>query len=312
MAGRITLGDIERPPGSVEGWLSERARAAPGSEEPLAALVVGNGTLTRAVREGIAVDDLAGVEQALVVRLSPDWVGAVGSAVLMRDHRPVIVRFARVRRASGQVWVAVWLRMAGVEMGVVPDEVWQGKVGALPGWLAPLAPDWPASDTPNTTEVVDGPHTLSWRRDPAIAPPGIRLDVPEGARFRDVVELAAGVLAERFAETGTADPTVVVWSDGELCAWSGAGARGARGAHALGRRLGRDSEVQAVGLFGLGRDVPGDGPMTVVMLAMEDRELGSVMWSRHFARETGQLRPSWEDEQGTVETPGPQMGWFER
>ena len=312
MAERITLGDIERPPGSVEGWLSERARSAPGTGEPVAAVVLGNGGLTRAVRQGIALDDLEGVEQALVSRLRPDWVGAVGGAVLTRDGRPLIVRFARVRRDSGEVWIAIWLRVAGLEMGVVPDEVWRGDIGTLPGWLAPLVPDWPVSELPSASEVADGPYTLDWRRDPSIAPPDFRLDVPQHAAFRDVVELAAGVLAARFSETGRADPTVVVWSDGELCGWSGAGARGARGAQALGRRLGRDEDVQAVGLFGLGRDGPGEGPMTVVMLAMEDRDLGPVIWVRHFERPSGQLRPSWTDEQGEVQIPGPRMGWFER
>ncbi|HCH66317.1 MAG: hypothetical protein CL927_01175, partial [Deltaproteobacteria bacterium] len=173
-------------------------------------------------------------------------------------------------------------------------------------------PRWPTVGASPATEVVDGPQTLDWRRDPGIAPPGIRLSVPDGAKFADIVELAAGVLARRFEETGIADPTVVAWTEGELCAWSGAGARGARGAHSLGRRLGRDAGVQAIGLFGLGRDSPGDGPMTVVMLAMEDRDAGSVMWSRHFVRAAGEARPRWTDDQGAVRTPGPEMGWFER
>jgi hypothetical protein len=314
MAGRITLGDVQRPPGSVEGWLSQRARAAPGSNEPVAAIVLGNGGLTRAVREGIVLDHLGTVEGSLVRTVRPDWVGAVGGGVLLRDGRPLIVRFARVRRESGMVWVAVWLRVAGVPMGAAPDEVWTGKVSALPAWLKPLVPDWPdgAAGTEVDPPVADGPQTLQWRRDPAIAPPGFRITVPEGAAFRDVVELAAGVLVERFSETGQADPTVVVWSDGELCGWWAEGARGAREAHALGRRIARDAGVQAVGMFGLGRDKEEDGASSLVMLAMEDRELGPVMWVRHFDRPAGQARPSWTDEAGVVRAPGPRMGWFER
>jgi hypothetical protein len=312
MAGRITLGDIQRPSGSIEGWLSERARAAPGTEEPVAAVVLGNGGLTRAVREGIALDHLASVEGTLVSKLSPDWVGVVGGGVLSRDGRPVIVRFARMRKDSGIVWIAVWLRIAGVPMGVVPDEVWQGKVEAVPAWLRPLVPDWPEGDTADSAEVADGPQTLQWRRDPSVAPPAFRIPVPEGAVFRDVVELAAGVLVQRFSETGQADPTVVVWSEGELCGWWGEGARGARGAHALGRRLGRDAGVQAVGLFGLGNDGEKDQPTPLVMLAMEDRELGPVMWVRHFERPPGQARPHWTEDRGIVRAPGPRMGWFER
>ena len=313
MAGRITLGDVQRPPGSVEGWLSQRVRAAPGTEEPVAAIVLGNGGLTRAVREGIGLDHLPAVESTLVREVRPDWVGAVGAGVLLRDGRPLLVRFARVRRASGSVWVAIWLRVAGVPMGAAPDEVWTGKVDALPAWLAPLVPSWPdPSEAVDGTEpqVADGPQTLQWRRDPSVAPPSFRLDVPDGAAFRDVVDLAAGVLAGRFSETGQADPAVVVWSDGELCGWWAEGARGARGAHALGRRLARDPEVQAVGLFGLGRNPEDDAP--VVMLAMEDRDLGPVMWGRRFARVDGQLRPTWLDEEGRVHAPGPRLGWFER
>ena len=52
--------------------------------------------------------------------------------------------------------------------------------------------------------------------------------------------------------------------------------------------------------------------MTVVMLAMEDRDHGPVIWVRHFERAAGQLRPTWTDEQGEVQAPGPRMGWFER
>ena len=312
MAERITLGDIERPPGTVEDWLSERARAAPGTGDPVAAVVLGNGGLTRAVRQGIGLEDLEGVEQALVSRLRPDWVGVVGGAVLRRQGRPLIVRFARVRKGSGDVWIGLWLRVAGIEMGVVPDEVWQGEVEALPDWLAPLVPAWPVRELPEASEVADGPQTLDWRRDPGVAPPEFRIPIPPDAVYRDVVELAGGTLAERFAETGRADPTVVIWSGGELCGWSGAGARGAREAQALGRRLGRDDGVQAVGLFGLGREGSGEGPMTVVMLAMEDRDLGPLVWVRHFERAVGERRPSWTDEEGQVQSPGPRMGWFER
>jgi|GEM_PF-4827575 len=314
MGGRITLGDVQRPPGSVEGWLKDRARAAPGTDEPVAAVVLGNGGLTRAVREGIGLDHLPGVEATLVGKLRPDWVGVVGGGVLQREGRPVIVRFARVRRSSGTVWVAVWLRIAGVPMSAVPDEVWNGKVSAVPAWLRPLVPDWPSADETidDPPSVADGPQTLQWRRDPSIAPPNFRVPVPEGAAFRDVVELAAGLLVQRFDESGQADPTVVVWSDGEVCGWWGEGARGARGAHALGRRIARDASVQAVGLFGLGRDGDDEKPSSLVMLAMEDRDLGPVMWVRHFERGPGQARPTWTDDQGVVRAPGPRMGWFER
>jgi len=312
MAGRITLADIERPPGDVRGWLAERARSAPGSEEPIAAVVVGHGALTRAVREGVALDDLAGVESAIVARLQPDWVGVVGSGVLLRDGRPLPIRFARLRRDTGVVWTAVWFRMAGVPMGVAPDETWEGELARLPGWLSPLVPAWPdVENAParDDSEVHDGPATLSWRRDPSIAAPAFRVPVPDGAAFRDVVEIAAGLLTGRFVDTGKADPTVVVWSAGEICGWWAEGAQGARQAHALGRRIARDQEVQAVGLFGLGQD-PIDGtPTPMVALAMEDRELGPVVWVRHFNKQGGVTE--WLEDTGHVRAPGPRMGWFE-
>jgi len=313
MAGRITLADIERPPGDVRGWLAERARSAPGTDEPIAAVVLGHGGLTRAVREGVALDGLANVESALVAKLSPDWVGVVGGGVLMRDGRPLPVRFARLHRESGEVWVAVWFRMAGVKMGVAPDEVWEGELSRLPSWLRPIVPTWPDVESHQAriaSDVYDGPATLTWRRDPSIAEPAFRLPVPEGAAFRDVVEIAAGLLVGRFEDTGSADPTVVVWSDGELCGWWAEGAKGARDAHALGRRIARDRGVQAVGLFGLGQD-PVDGERTpMVALAMEDRDQGPVVWVRHFRREDGAAQ--WLDEVGYVRVPGPRMGWFER
>lgn len=314
MAGRITLADVQRPPGSIEGWLSQRARAAPGSDDPIAAVVVGNGGLTRAVREGVALEHLDTVESALVTRLRPDWVGVVGGGVLLRDGRPMLVRFARLRQDGGIVWVAVWLRVAGLDMGVAPDEVWQGREDALPEWLRPLVPAWPEPTDADAAapEVADGPQTLQWRRDPSIAPPSFRVPVPDGAAFRDVVEIAAGLLEGRFGETGRADPTVVVWTGDELCGWWAEGARGARGAHALGRRLARDTDVQAVGLFGLGREDGDGGPMSMVVFAMEDRDHGPVVWVRHFERPDGRGRPRWLAASGELRVPGPRMGWFER
>ena len=102
MKGRITLADIERPPGDVRGWLADRARTAPGTDEPVAAVVIGHGGLTRAVRQGVVLDGLASVESALVARLSPDWVGVVGSGVLTRDGRPLPVRFAGLSLLAGR------------------------------------------------------------------------------------------------------------------------------------------------------------------------------------------------------------------
>jgi hypothetical protein len=259
------------------------------------------------------LDGLASVESALVARLSPDWVGVVGSGVLIRDGRPLPVRFARLRRSQGTIWVAVWFRMAGVKMGMAPDEVWEGDLPQLPAWLAPVVPDWPDvddADVDDGTFVSDGPATLSWRRDPSIAAPAFRVPIPEEAAFRDVVEIAAGLLTGRFEETGTADPTVVVWSGGELCGWWAQGAQGAQQAHALGRRIARDAHVQAVGMFGLGQD-PVDGTLTpMVALAMEDRELGPVVWVRHFDPDPGPTR--WLEDSGHVRAPGPRLGWFER
>ena len=103
---------------------------------------------------------------------------------------------------------------------------------------------------------------------------------------------------------------VVVWSDGEICAWWAEGAQGARQAHALGRRVARDEEVQAVGMFGLGQDPIEGTLMPMVALAMEDRELGPVVWVRHFDTESGAMR--WLEDEGHVRAPGPRMGWFER
>ena len=207
MAGRIRTGRHRASSRLGRGWLSGEPVLHPARRAARSACHRQRNA-HRAVREGIAVDDLAGVKQALVVRLSPGWVGAVGGAVLMRDQRPMVSGFARVRRASGQVWVRSGSGWLGSNGGV-PDEVWQGKIGALPGWLAPLAPDWPASDTPHTTEVVDGAHFELETR-PGHRTAGNRLDVPEGARA-EMVELAAGVLAERFAETALPTPP---WSSG--------------------------------------------------------------------------------------------------
>lgn len=314
MARPITLADVTRPPGDPRGWLAQRARAAPGAQAPVAAVVLGHGGLTRAVRDGVPLESLAAVEAALVARLRPDWVGCVGSALLSRDGRPVVVRFARLRRDDGTAWVATWIPVPGkARLSAVPDDVYDGEVGRLPGWLAPLVPAWPPVEddaVQGTAPVVDGPQTLEWRRDPIVAAPDVTVPVPDGAAFRDVVEIAGGLLAAGFEASHVARPTVVVWSDSELCAWAGDGARGAREAHALGRRLARDAGVVAVGLFGRGQDQVDGEVRQMVALAMEHRELGSVVWVRHFAPSAD--GPRWLDAEGAVKVPGPRMGWFER
>ncbi len=310
MSARITLADVERPAGSPEGWLAERARAAPGTGEPLVAVALGHGGLTRAVREGVPLDNLPAVESALVARLRPDWVGAVGSGVVWKGGRPLPVRFARLREQNGGVWVALWFRLPGMTMGVVPDEVWKGDFGRLPAWLVPLAPAWPEPDNADSDTVVeDGPCTLTWRRDPSIAPPAFTVALPPECRLRDVLDIAAGLLSARFETVGSLRPTVVVWSEGELCGWESEGYRGPQEAIGLGRRLARGKDVQAAGVFGPGRERHEGVPMSLAVLVLEDRNRDSVVWRRAYQRVGDHVR--WVDEAPTVQAPGPRLGWFE-
>ena len=299
------------PEGDPRGWLLSRARLAPDMPEPMAALVFWDAEGLFAVNEGLPMALIGAGEDALW-QSYPDirWVGAVGSAVLKREGRPLLVRWARLRFADGKVWVATWLRVPGMSLAPVADETWTGPLDQLPPWLAPLFAG-AESDGPTVT-LVPAALVLPWREDPGVPAPHEAEVLPPEVDFQDVVLFAAGRLEGRFRDEGRVNPTLVVWSGEDLLHWTAKGARGARELSHLGHRLAQDADVHAIGIFGLGED-EGDegGRLPMIALAMEHRDVGSVLWVRRFER-TDADKARWIDPHGQIRVPAPSLGWFKR
>lgn len=304
----IDMDESLGPDGDPRGWLAHRARVAPELPEPMAALVARTARGFQAVEQGIAMELLGAVEHALWDQLDGVlWVGVVGSSVLTREGRPLLVRWARLRFADGRVWAATWLRVPGLALGPVPDELWSGPLDELPPWLGPLFS--PAAGGLAAVRVIppDGPD---WRTDPALPVALFIQELPDDIRFRDVVHIAAARLEARFTETGVAEPTLVAWVEDELIGWAAEGAEGARMLNRLGRRMAADAEVAAIGLFGVGEDaLEAGGTRPMIALAMEHRSAGSVLWLRRFER-TSPTSARWIDPAGLLRVPGPPLHWF--
>lgn len=298
------------PDGDPRGWLAQRARLAPEMPEPMAAVVLRCPEGLFAVEQGLALEALGAVEHALWDQVDEvRWIGAVGTSVLTREGRPLLVRWARLRFADGRRWAATWLRVPGLDLGPTPDELWTGAPEETPPWLSPLFDPSAEGLPPIAVVPVDGPH---WRSHPELPVAEFVQELPENVQFEDVIQLAAARLERRFTETGLAPPTLVAWVEDELIGWSVEGETGARRLNRLGRAMARDGSVVALGLFGVGQDALEEGGQRpMIALAMEHREAGSVLWLRRFEH-TGENAARWVDPTGLLRVPGPPLHWFDR
>lgn len=291
------------PPADPRAWLSARARAAPGSDAPLAALAVAAGGQVYALQEGLGPGLLGVAEAALAAALPRRaWLGAVGSAVIVRAGRPLPVRWARCQPTAGPLWVALWHRSTPGPLSPAPDEVWTGPPSDRPRWLDPLFP------APVDGGVVDltGPEGPLRRWPDAVEAPESRRPLPAPIDLPQLIAAIAEGLELRFTQEGKAPPSLHAWDGAQLLRWT---RDTPAGLDPLARAIAADLEIRALGLSGLGAPPGAEGGGPALLLAIEARGGERAMWARRFLR-SADGRARWQDPAGVLQLPGPPLGWL--
>lgn len=289
------------PPGDPRSWLARAALSRPEDAPPHVVLA---GTADSCLAAGVSDGDparIAWVDGALMAEPDVQWVGGHGVAVVEFEGRPALSTYARLRFRNGSWWCRTWLRLPGMQPDPAGGEDHSGLDGPTPASLRALLPQPVAGET-----VVRVPESLS----PGLLPaPDLTLTLPSGATFPDAVHAAAHRLEAHFVDSGRARPALVAWTTRGIRAWLGKGKAAASRLHAGGRILSAESDVRALGLFGLGEDELRGRRVPMIALAMQLRGGGSVLWLRRFERrEDGRAR--WVDPVGLIRNPGPSLSLF--